>query len=572
VTVTDSTGGTAATVTNTYTLTIAAPTLALTPATVPGGTAGVPYSQTFVASGGISPYTYALTGALPAGLTFNPATGALSGTPTVAGTFNFSVRATDSTTGTAATTTIAYTLTISAPTIVINPPTLAGGGIVAVPYNRVLTAIGGTAPYTFAISAGALPGGVTLGTAGTLSGSPTAAGTFTFTVRATDALGFTGTRAYTVTIALRPDPSRDPEVRGLLDAQADATRRFATTQINNFQQRLERLHGADQNGGIDNGLSVSYDQYCPEMVGAMPGRRCDRPTTGSTVGAGVSAQNNANGNTGKQPFGVWASGTIRSGNHDGRNGSAGVDFETDGVSFGLDYRVNEAFAIGGGVGYGRDGSDIGRNGSRSEGSAYTFAMYGSYSPGEVFFMDGLWGYQRLDYDLRRFVTTNGAFVNGSRTGSQWFGSISAGADLQHGAWQFTPYARADLARADLDAYTESGDAIFALAYDNLEVDTETGNVGVRVDYRHKTGWGMFSPQFRAEYQRERLRSQSPDVGPGSAVQLRQRLVVQAGLPRPDRQRWRSRPGHPVERRQEVLTGRDPGCEARAPLPTQRRFF
>ena len=122
---------------------------------------------------------------------------------------------------------------------------------------------------------------------------------------------------------------------------------------------------------------------------------------------------------------MWASGMIRSGNHDGRNDSADVDFETDGVSVGLDYRFNESFVLGGGVGYGTDSSDVGENGSRSEGRAYTFALYGSYSPGDVFFLDGLWGYQKLDYDLRRFVTTNGNFVNGNRGGSQWFGSLRA---------------------------------------------------------------------------------------------------------------------------------------------------
>ncbi len=504
VTVTDSTGGTAATVTNNYTLTIAVPTLTLTPATVPAGTAGVAYSQTFVASGGIAPYTYALSaGALPAGMTLNAA-GALSGTPTVAGTFNFSVTATDSTTGTAATVTNAYTLTLSVPTIVINPATLPNS-VQQLPYTQALTATGGTAPYTFAVTAGALPAGVTLGAAGAIAGTPTASGVFSFTVTATDALGFTGTRAYTVTVVDRPDPSRDPEVRGLLDAQADATRRFATTQINNFQQRLERLHGAARNGGMDNGLSVSYDQYCPEMVGAMPGRRCDRPEAGDAGGTGFNGmadQNNARGGDSSNAFGIWTAGTIRSGNHDGRNGSAGVDFETDGLSAGLDYRVNDDFAIGGGVGYGRDDSDIGDNGSRSEGSAYTFAAYASYSPGDVFFFDGLMGYQRLDYDLRRFVTSNGNFVNANREGTQWFGSVSAGADIQKGAWQFTPYVRADVARARLERYTEQGDPIFALAYNSLEVDTDTGNIGVRIDYRREVNWGLLSPQFRVEYQHD----------------------------------------------------------------------
>jgi outer membrane autotransporter protein len=540
VTATDSTGGTAATITNNYTLTIAAPSLTLTPATVPAGTAGTAYSQVFTASGGIAPYTYTLTGALPAGLTFNAATRTLGGTPTVAGTFNFSVTATDSTTGTAGTVTIAYTLVLSAPTIVINPTTLPGA-VFSVPYNHVLTAVGGTAPYTFAISAGALPAGVTLSSAGTLSGAATATGTFNFTVRATDALGFTGTRAYTIAVVQRPDPSRDPEVKGLLDAQADSTRRFATTQINNFQQRLERLHGAGE-GGFDNGLAAAYNSYCPETVGTIPGRRCDNNQVGGAMGgngmAGGGQQ--ANGDGGNSGLGIWAAGMIRSGNHDGRNGSAGVDFETDGVSFGIDRRINDAFSIGGGVGYGRDDSDIGDNGSRSEGTAYTFAMYASYSPGDRFFLDGLVGYQKLDYDLRRFVTTNGAFVNGSRSGTQWFGSVSAGADFQSGAWQFTPYVRADVMRGDLEAYTETGDAIFSLAYDNMAVDTNTGNAGVRIDYRHQAAWGFLTPQFRVEYQHDfrangsqSMRYADLPIGPFYRTSLsefdRTRLMLGLGL-------------------------------------------
>ena len=110
-------------------------------------------------------------------------------------------------------------------------------------YSQTLTASGGTAPYTFAVTAGALPSGLTLASNGALTGTPTADGAYTFSVTATDALGFTATRAYAVTVAPRPDPTQDAEVRGLLDAQAQATRRFATAQIDNFHARLESLHG-----------------------------------------------------------------------------------------------------------------------------------------------------------------------------------------------------------------------------------------------------------------------------------------------------------------------------------------
>ena len=83
--------------------------------------------------------------------------------------------------------------------ITVNPATL-NNGTTGVMYNQTLTASGGTAAYSFAVTAGALPNGLTLSSGGAFSGVPAALGTFNFTVTATDANGCAGARAYTLLI------------------------------------------------------------------------------------------------------------------------------------------------------------------------------------------------------------------------------------------------------------------------------------------------------------------------------------------------------------------------------------
>lgn len=188
----------------TYTLTVAAPTITVSPASLAGATVGAAYSQSITASGGTSPYTFAVTaGALPAGLTL-AADGTLAGTPTAGGTFNLTVTATDSTTGAGApfTASRAYTLTVGAPTITLGPATLAGGST-GRSYVQTLTATGGTAPYAFTVTAGALPPGLSLATDGRLTGWPTATGDFSFSVTARDSSSggpYSATRAYSLNI------------------------------------------------------------------------------------------------------------------------------------------------------------------------------------------------------------------------------------------------------------------------------------------------------------------------------------------------------------------------------------
>lgn len=154
---------------------------------LPNGTVGLSYSQTLQATGGSAPYTWDITaGALPGGMSLSAA-GALSGTPTNSGTFNFTVRARD-------TALVAGTQPL---TLIVDPSGSPGGpvvvttatlpnAIIGLAYSQGLAASGGQPPYTWAVIAGSLPSGLVLSSNGVISGTPTGAVIANFTVRASD--------------------------------------------------------------------------------------------------------------------------------------------------------------------------------------------------------------------------------------------------------------------------------------------------------------------------------------------------------------------------------------------------
>ncbi|MHB8643336.1 MAG: putative Ig domain-containing protein [Gaiellaceae bacterium] len=194
--------------------------ISITPALLPSATTGTAYNQALAGNGGTGPYTFAVTaGALPPGIALSGA-GVLSGTPTSSGSFSFTVTATDSL---AASGSQAFSLSVSPAAISISPTSLSPASR-SVFYSAVLSASGGTAPYTFAITSGAPPAGLSLNASGTLLGTPGASGSFTFTVTATDAQGSSGSRTYTLTVNIS---TLDISPSGLGGASAGAN--YATT-------------------------------------------------------------------------------------------------------------------------------------------------------------------------------------------------------------------------------------------------------------------------------------------------------------------------------------------------------
>jgi len=172
--------------------------LTVTSSTLPASAVGQSYSQTLTATGGTPPYQWSAGFAFPPFLTLDAASGTLSGTPTAAGVYIFSVVVTDSANLTA---TGNLSLPINNPPPRITTQSPIFGGTLGVPYVQTFQASGGNPPYTWTLVSGDA-GGLTLDPAtGDLQGTPQTAGTFNFTIQATDKSGASATQAFSLVVS-----------------------------------------------------------------------------------------------------------------------------------------------------------------------------------------------------------------------------------------------------------------------------------------------------------------------------------------------------------------------------------
>lgn len=162
---------------------------------LPNGALGFPYSATVAAAGGTPPYSWRVSGGLPAGLTFSPA-GIISGTPAGMGTFTFTVEVVDSRQRTASR---SFTVVIGSTTLSIATDSIPEAFFEA-DYGVTFTATSGTPPFRWAILPGP-PAGLLLDPAtGRLSGVPGARGTFTFQVEVVDSAGLNARKTFNLVV------------------------------------------------------------------------------------------------------------------------------------------------------------------------------------------------------------------------------------------------------------------------------------------------------------------------------------------------------------------------------------
>jgi uncharacterized protein (TIGR03437 family) len=199
ITVTVSSGGLSTSSTLTLVVTGSTKPLAVSGGQLPAGVVSAAYSSTGLsATGGSPPYTWSVIGgALPVGMSLS-SSGDLAGTPTLSGSYQFEAQVRDAA---GATVTGSFGLAVNPSSVTLSTGTFPAG-VVGVNYpTQILTtsASGGTAPYIFSVTSGNLPPGLAVGNQ-QITGLPTTAGTFNFTITATDANGKATNAAATIVI------------------------------------------------------------------------------------------------------------------------------------------------------------------------------------------------------------------------------------------------------------------------------------------------------------------------------------------------------------------------------------
>ena len=206
------------------------PLLTISPSALADGTLNAPYGDSMSVTLSKGPYTWSTT-SLPPGLKLTSdgtEKAVIEGTPTRLGSFSFTVTVMD---GNGCSTTRTYSISVTCPTSTISPAALADG-TQNTTYSAPVSVTSTTAPYTWSISAGALPSGLKLTSDTTeravIEGTPTTLGSFTFTLKVTDANGCSASRDYTVrincpTLTISPTSLADGSVKVAYSAALSVT-------------------------------------------------------------------------------------------------------------------------------------------------------------------------------------------------------------------------------------------------------------------------------------------------------------------------------------------------------------
>lgn len=288
-------------------------------------------------------------------------------------------------------------------------------------------------------------------------------------------------------------------------AQADAALTTTGAQFDNLKARVAALRSGASGASLG-GLAIAGGGGALPLSFLPSSVVSDAGDGGSEAGAEFSR------------WGFFASGTIGRGDRDDATDTPGYEFDTQGLTAGVDYRYSDQLVFGGALGYNRNDTDVNGDQGRLETSGYSASFYGTWYQGDAWYADAVLTFGHNSYDVSRRIRyqigtgPNAVAVDqtatGSPDGTQTQFALSGGRDFSRGAWTFGPYARATLTRIDFDGYTERmsnpggpGGGL-AMVVDSRDLKSLEGVVGAKASYAMSTNWGILMPHVQVEWLHE----------------------------------------------------------------------
>ncbi len=219
------------------------------------------------------------------------------------------------------------------------------------------------------------------------------------------------------------------------------------------------------------------------QVGGGGGSDAKEPEAPATAGSRLGFFVNGSAGFGKRPATTL---------------ETGLDFETQGLTAGIDYRLRDDLVVGGALGYLSNGVDLNQSSGELDSEGYSLSFYGTYYK-ERFYLDAMASYVSSDLDVDRVVDFPGrprAVARGETDSDQVALSIGLGYNLQQGKVTLGGFSRIDFLDGDIDGYHERGAPGYNLAIDSQEIKSLLANLGFQVAYARGFTWGILSPTVR----------------------------------------------------------------------------
>lgn len=264
----------------------------------------------------------------------------------------------------------------------------------------------------------------------------------------------------------------------------------------NVGNRIAELRSGVTGSSIS-GIALAFNGELID-TGWLPMSAVDEASSGGGGGSSLLSER----------FGFFINGEVSLGDRKRRGKEAGYDFDSWGLTAGMDYRIDSGSFAGISIGYSEYDADLDRDGGSTSAETITIQGYGSHSFTDDFYLDATLGYSMTDVSQRRVVDLSGigdltrSIARGSTDARQYSASLTANYRLPlEMQWSVTPYAEFQYAWNDIDGFSERGSP-FALTFGDQDFESETIGLGFRATRAISFARGVLSPFLDGSYRYE----------------------------------------------------------------------